>query len=260
MQAVGVHHRRMSYRVYIDESGDHTYNRLDDPSRRYLGLTGVIFHKAEYDPAIPQAMEALKRQHLFYDIDNPPILIRNQIMAKRSFFSVLADAELRRKWDDDVIAFLSRCPMQVFTMVFDKQAYSDGGRPNPYSDCLTALLERIYDWLSERGNAQADIMAESRGDVEDRTQVQTYLTLRDQGTSSTKPEDLRRAFPSEVLLFRRKEHNVAGLQIADLLAAEQKALTVQEHNLPMPRQIRSFGQRANAAIAGKINDKGRVVI
>ena len=250
----------MPYRIYIDESGDHSFSRLDVPDRRYLGLTAVVIDKNDYDPVIPGKLEALKRKHLRYDIDNPPILIRNQIMSKRSFFSVLADAELRRKWDDDVIAFLYCCPMQVFTVVFDKQAHSDGDRQNPYSDCLAALLECIYDWLRKGGSVQADIMAESRGDVEDRTQVQTYLALRDQGTPSSTPKDLREAFPSGDLFFRRKEHNVAGLQIADLLAAEQKALTVQEHHLPMPRPIHSFGQRVNDAIANKVNDNGRTVI
>jgi len=28
------------YRLYIDESGDHTYRDIEEPARRYLGLTG----------------------------------------------------------------------------------------------------------------------------------------------------------------------------------------------------------------------------
>ena len=41
-------------------------------------------------------------------------------------------------------------------------------------------------------------------------------------------EDYKQAFPDEDLKFRKKEHNVAGLQIADLISADQKMLTVQE--------------------------------
>jgi len=32
--------KRTRYRLYIDESGDHTYKLLDDPSHRYLALLG----------------------------------------------------------------------------------------------------------------------------------------------------------------------------------------------------------------------------
>ena len=37
------------WRLYIDESGDHTYKHLDDPDKRYLGVTGVLFDKLRYD-------------------------------------------------------------------------------------------------------------------------------------------------------------------------------------------------------------------
>ena len=34
------------YRLYIDESGDHTWRQLDDPARRYLCLLGCFFRGA----------------------------------------------------------------------------------------------------------------------------------------------------------------------------------------------------------------------
>jgi len=39
--------KKPRYRLYIDESGDHTYNLLDDPSHRYLALLGVWFRQAD---------------------------------------------------------------------------------------------------------------------------------------------------------------------------------------------------------------------
>lgn len=35
------------YRIYIDESGDHTFHEFEAPDKRYLGLTGVVV-EAEY--------------------------------------------------------------------------------------------------------------------------------------------------------------------------------------------------------------------
>ncbi len=34
-------------RLYIDESGDHSYNLLDEPSHRYLGLLDMWFWQAD---------------------------------------------------------------------------------------------------------------------------------------------------------------------------------------------------------------------
>lgn len=34
-------HKQKRHRIYIDESGDHAYGDLDDPAKRYLGLTGL---------------------------------------------------------------------------------------------------------------------------------------------------------------------------------------------------------------------------
>ena len=35
------------YRLYIDESGDHTYNKLDTVGHRYLALLGVWFRQSD---------------------------------------------------------------------------------------------------------------------------------------------------------------------------------------------------------------------
>lgn len=253
----------MSYRVYIDESGDHTYNRLDDPSRRYLGLTGVIFHKVEYDPAIPQAMEALKRQHTVYDIDHPPILTRRKMVDRKGQFWVLRDNTAQDSWEKDLLAFLSMCPMQVFTVVFDKQAHIEnyGAQSwNPYAYSLRVLLGRIHNWLIRRQHGRADIMPESRGKAEDDGLAEAYATLRNQGMDFLTADQLKSTYPEDTLLFRRKDQNVAGLQIADMLAPEQKLLAIQESRGAAHRGIGPFGQRVNEAIAGKVNDYGRILV
>jgi hypothetical protein len=33
------------YRLYVDESGNHTFTLLEDPARRYLALLGVWFQQ-----------------------------------------------------------------------------------------------------------------------------------------------------------------------------------------------------------------------
>ena len=47
------------YRLYIDESGDHGYSKLDDPNERYLGLTATIFKQSDRH-GFARKMEELK--------------------------------------------------------------------------------------------------------------------------------------------------------------------------------------------------------
>ena len=109
------------YRLYIDESGDHTYRHVSNLDSRYLGLTGVLIGKTYYDPVVPAAVEALKRQHFYYDPDNPPILVRSRIRWHKGAFGVLQNPARNAKWETDVLTFLGAIKAQVFTVVMDKE-------------------------------------------------------------------------------------------------------------------------------------------
>ena len=248
----------MTYRVYIDESGDHSYRGLSNQGRRYLGLTGVIFHKAEYNPTIPLELEALKRRHFTVDADYPLVFHRRDIMGRRSHFWVLRDSLRHRAWEDGLIDFLTSCPMQVFTAVVDKRArlekYGDA-TTNPYALVLADLLDRVGSWLASREDGNTDIMLESRGSKNDSALVGAYTKLRNTGSHLLSPEQFTAVYPDEPLLFRSKEHNVAGLQIADMLVADQTRLTVEESVGLHAYRVGPFGQRVNSAIAGKVSSR-----
>jgi len=74
------------YRLYIDESGDHTYNLLDDPSHRYLALLGVWFRQADDYLAFADDLEGLKREMFGLCPDNPVILHRSDIVNRKGAF------------------------------------------------------------------------------------------------------------------------------------------------------------------------------
>ena len=248
----------MDYRIYIDESGDHSYRGLENLGRRYLGLIGLVFQKAEYDPAIPLELEALKRRHFLVDVDYPLVLHRRDILERRTNFWVLRDSSRNRAWEDDLTDFLGRCPMQVFTAVVDKRArienYGDV-RTNPYALALADLLDRVGFWLASRKDGTADIMLESRESKNDSALVRSYTRLRIPESRSLSPEQFTAVYPGESLLCRNKEHNVAGLQIADILVADQKRLTVEEAMGLRASRAGPFGQRVNSAIADKVSSQ-----
>ena len=253
----------MPYRVYIDESGDHSYSGLPDLGRRYLGLTAIVIHQTDYNPAVPRQLEDIKRRHLPYDADFPVVLHRKDIIQKRLDFSRLQDPLLARDWDDDMLSFLTACPMQIFTVVFDKKAHVDhnkGVLDRAYPRCLVALLETIATWLALQPDSVGDILLESRGTKSDSELQRTYESILRLGTDLYAAERFQAVFPKGALLFGGKQHNVAGLQIADLLAADQAKLAIQEAARPLAHASGNFGQRLNAAMEGKAGVNGRSVI
>ena len=263
LQAFGVHHRRMSYRVYIDESGDHTYYDSTNPGPRFLGLTAVAFRRADYDPEVFDSVEALKRRHFTYDVDCPPVLIRKQVIERGAHFGVLREPLRNKAWEEDLIAVLSDLPMQVFTVVVDKKAHKgaiEGGILHAYNYVFTQLLSRIAMWLSIQNDGVADVMPEARGKREDRELQAVYEGLRSAGCEPLTATQFRAVFPEAKLLIARKESNIAGLQIADLVAAEQKILTVQEALGVDTYAIGRFGERINSAISGKVRSYGRRLV
>ena len=253
----------MSYRVYIDESGDHTFNAVEHPTRRYLGLTAVVFRKSDYSPTVPRNLEDLKSRHFPYDVDRPFSLIRSAIKQGRSHFWVLRDPGKRGRWEVDLLQFLTYCSMQVFTVVYDKLSHSTHNpvaAQVPYHVSLALLLEAVARWLSVQNNGVADIMLESRNRTLDGQLRAVYQDLRNLGTDAITPTHLKTVYPANELLFGTKEQNIAGLQIADLLAAEQKMLTVLETGGADHVEISSFGQKINYAVAHKVNAEGRLLV
>lgn len=251
------------YRLYIDESGDHTYRQLGDPHSRYLGLTGVLLLKKYYDDNVPDQVEALKRKHLRYDPDRPPILVRSHIRYRKYAFGILQDPERNQAWEADVLSLFRKLKGQIFTVVIDKKVHREAYPVqtfDPYVYCLAVLLWRVRGYLRQYGG-DCDVLAESRGKVEDAQIQDAYKHLRNYGwTEWGTAEGYTAAFPDDAILFRKKEHNVAGLQIADLVAYGQKAQTIAENNKPLPRELSQFTAELNRVAGRLVNRYGRYLL
>ncbi|HEY5814166.1 MAG TPA: DUF3800 domain-containing protein, partial [Terrimicrobiaceae bacterium] len=87
----------------------------------------------------------------------------------------------------------------------------------PYHYCLRVMIERYVPWLEERG-ARGDVLAESRGGKEDRRLKESFEQLVLRGTDYVSPQRFLSALTSSQLKMKTKANNIAGLQIADLMA------------------------------------------
>ena len=251
------------YRLYIDESGDHRYKQLDDPHSRYLGLTGVLMLKNYYDAEVPHRLEELKKKHFRYDPDKPPVLVRSHIRYRKYAFGVLQDPKRNGAWETDVLDLFRTLRAHIFTVVIDKKAHRElypVQTFDPYVYSLAILLWRVRGYLRLHGGV-SDIMAESRGKVED-AQIQTaYAFLRSHGfTEWGTSAGYTGAYSDESIIFRKKEHNVAGLQIADLIAYGQKAQTIADSNKPLPRELSQFTKELNQVASRMVNQYGRYML
>ena len=65
--------------MYVDESGDHNYNQLDNLGHRYLGLVGVAIETDYYRSTFHPSLELLKQQHFPHNPDDPLVLHREDL-------------------------------------------------------------------------------------------------------------------------------------------------------------------------------------
>lgn len=260
----------MKYRLYIDESGDHTYKHLDDTNTRYLGITGVLIEKDFYSEHARPELESLKRRCFRYDPDAPPILVRSLIKHRKQWFYVLQDKALNEKWELELISYIDEIASHtdVFTVVIDKKDHLINYPRqtfDPYSYSLHVLLNRVRGLLVKR-KEKADVLVESRGRVEDNQIRDAYKELIENGSHYGHGEHYgggeyyREAYSGEELLVRRKDNNIAGLQIADVLAYGQKVKTVLENKKPFVHKLGGFEADLNKVAGKMVNAYGRYLL
>ena len=253
------------WRLYIDESGDHTYKHIANLDTRYLGLTGVLIRTEFYDKHIRPDLEVLKRKFFRYDPDNPPILVRSYIKHRKRWFYVLQDEALNSQWEEGFLNFISglRANTQIFTVVMDKKEHIEKYPVrtfDPYVYSLAVLLNRVRGFLVQKGE-YADIIAESRGKVEDQQIMKAYRELRETGSYyGDTGEYYQKAYPEKELIIKRKDNNVAGLQLADVMAFGQKVQTVLDYKKPFSRPLGDFTKKLNDVADKMVNRYGRYLL
>lgn len=210
----------MKYRLYIDEVGNPDLGASHDPNHRYLSLTGVILDLGYVDSTVFAALEGLKRKYFGSHPDEPIVLHRKELVNRKHPFESLRDLATERAFNADLLQLLKDLDYAVLTAVIDKlehlQRYQ-AWRFDPYHYCLTVLVERYVLWL-RRKNATGDVMAESRGGREDRRLKDSFERVYSSGSDFIKPEIFAAHLASKQLKVKPKSNNIAGLQLADLIA------------------------------------------
>lgn len=262
----GTAHEPVRYRLYIDESGDHTFNLLDDPAHRYLCLLGVWFKQdAEY-PEFADRLERFKREIFGPRPDKPIILHRSDIINRKGPFGRLVNENARKQFDAGLLDAIRKAQFKMVCVVIDKATHSQKYTSpfHPYHYCLAAMLDRYSGWLNYK-NTVGDVMAESRGREEDIQLKQAYRRVYESGTLMFDLRHHQKALTSKEIKLKPKMANIAGLQLADILAHPVKQACLAERGLVDvaagfgARAYESAKMRFNVhAWSGKVEGYGKV--
>jgi hypothetical protein len=211
----------MKYRIYIDEVGNSDLKSSANEDHRFLCLTGIIFRLDYVREVLQPELESLKGKYFGSHPDDPVILHRKELVRKKPPFHALLHPEVSKSFDAEFLQLLARWDYTVIGVVIDKQehnnTYASSWKYDPYHYCQEILLERFKLFLNIH-NAEGDVMIESRGGKEDMRLKKSFRSLMDKGTNYLTSEELNKRLTSKELKVKSKGANIAGLQIADLLA------------------------------------------
>ncbi|MEW6412516.1 MAG: DUF3800 domain-containing protein [Candidatus Zixiibacteriota bacterium] len=256
------------YRMYVDETGTHDLRRFTSDNERYLSLTGVIIDLEHVRTVIHPQLERLKCHAFGQHPDEPIILHRTEISRAKPPFQSLKDKNVRDGFDSRLLRLLSDWQYRVITICLDKMNHVSTyatWRYHPYHYCLAILLERYVFFLQEM-RSTGDVLAESRGGKEDKKLKESFSRLWRQGTDYVDRERIQNVLTSKQLKVKPKSNNIAGLQLADILAQPSRNEILREQGLlsnpptPFALSITGILQTKYYQKEGKITGCGKKFI
>jgi len=247
----------MKYRIYIDEVGNPDLESSDNPNHQFLSLTGVILELGYVAAVVHPQMEEIKHKYFRAHPDEPIIFHRKEMINAYPPFEGLKDPQTRTDFDLDLLRLMAAWEYTVISVCLDKKKHKETyttWRYDPYHYCLAVLLERFVFYLN-RKNAQGDAMAESRGGKEDRRLKDSFERLWSNGTDYLAPEEFSTTLTSRQLKVKTKANNIAGLQLADLIAHPSRNEILEEHGLRSGK-ISPFGREVIKILQAKYDQQG----
>jgi Protein of unknown function (DUF3800) len=212
-------HPSKRHRLFFDETGNGDLHAAKkDSNQQYLSLTGIVIRQDIHDDAVTQRLTTLK-SHIFGAKNAGVVLHRREIMDKKGVFAALNDEKIRADFDAQFATLVETLSPPAFTVSIDKIAHLETYKVwqfDPYHYVMTCLLERFVLWLNRTNNV-GDVLGEARNATPDGRLRRAFRHFYANETA-VRTEVIRKCLISKELRLRPKTANVAGLQIADLLA------------------------------------------
>ena len=240
------------FRIYIDETGNSDLNSSENPNHRFLTLTGVVLSLNYVRDTLHPDMESIKKDIFKQHPDNPIIFHRKEIINHKHPFEILKKPDIESRFNSILLKKLSEWDYKIITVLIDKKEHKETyniWKYDPYHYCLAVLLER-YLFFLEGKNVLGDVMIESRGGKEDRRLKNSFKRLYKEGTEYIPYQRFQNSLTSKQIKIKPKSTNIAGLQLADLVAhPSRRQFLIHLGFLKTDKQI--FGDRIIERIQSK---------
>ena len=202
--------RQSDFIVYVDESGDHSLDKIDAEYPVFV-LAFCVFYKDNYVRNVVSALERLKFDTFGHDI----VVLHERDIRKETGQFRFRDKAEKGEFIGKLTAIIDESNFILISCIIDKIAVAkEGGVPaNPYHIALGFCLESLFEFVTEKGQHEATtyVVFECRGDREDKELELEFRRLCDSGNARSS------RLPFEIV-FADKRVNSAGLQLADLVA------------------------------------------
>ena len=159
------------------------------------------------------------------------MLHRKKLVNQRHPFERLKDENIRVSFNKELLNLLQVIEYSVITAVIDKLEHNQrykAWRFDPYHYCLQVIVERYVLWLRQN-EFVGDVIAESRGGKEDRRLKDSFHRLYSNGSDYLESLLFAQYLTSCQLKVKPKSTNIAGLQLADLIAHPSYKATLALH-------------------------------
>ena len=207
----------IKYHLYIDECGDQNLETFSSTFPIFT-LCGILV-RDDLVPQIEDQVRELKRE--FWG-DRQIILHSRDIRKCQNGFEVLFDLDVKRRFYESVNRLLGQRGVYVIVCcsILKEPYIRQFGRFNDvYGQSLSFVLERAIFCVDNQcpdHNGKISAVVERRGKREDKNLLSYYQQLLEKGTYWVSAERMKNHMES--LDFKWKADDVAGLQIADLIA------------------------------------------
>jgi hypothetical protein len=208
---------RPQFGLFVDESGGRRLTIGKDGA--YFAVGGLLVSEWEY-PELDAAWTDWKREW----IGREDATMHSASLGRRSIRHYAINGEPEAALAS-LEALMLELPATLFIVALDKRAFGSVFQdvvtqeflPDyHYALCVDLLLERVVHCLLARGDAHAQVIAESRNRLENAKVQLEYQRLQIEGTALHADTWFRYQLGPHIR-FRDKSDNVAGLQITDVL-------------------------------------------
>ncbi len=203
--------------LFLDESGDHSLDKID-PQYPIFVLGGCIVDMEYHDSQMAVQLREYKTA-LFGRDDF--IIHTADIVRRKGVFRSLTDKDFRDHFYAQTNQLMKSLDYKIVACCVRKEEHLKRyglAAMDPYMLSLKILVERFVFEIKACGDAEKGIIvAEARDETLDNQLRLAWMELRTGGTEFVSAAEVRKHITD--LQIREKSHNIAGLQIADLVVS-----------------------------------------